>query len=57
MPLIRRAPPGPAGETPTSPDAARHDLLNGDPLVRRRAVRSLGNGPEAVPTLMEVLLR
>jgi HEAT repeat protein len=51
MPLIRRDPPAPAGDGPPSSG----DLKSGDPDARRRAVRSLGHEPEAVPVLMAAL--
>jgi HEAT repeat protein len=51
MPLIRRDPPAPARDAPPSSG----DLKSDDPDARRRAVRSLGHGPEAVPVLMGAL--
>ena len=51
MPLIRRDPPAPAEDGPPGSS----DLKSGDPDTRRRAVRSLGHGPEAVPVLMGAL--
>jgi HEAT repeat protein len=53
MPLIRRDPPAPAGDGPPGSG----DLKSADPDARRRAVRSLGQEPEAVPVLMDVLER
>jgi hypothetical protein len=50
MPLIRRDPPAPAAPSSS-------DLKSGDPDARRRAVRSLGHEPEAVPVLMAALER
>ena len=53
MPLIRRDPPAPAGDAPPGSG----DLKSADPDARRRAVRSLGHEPEAVPVLMDALER
>jgi HEAT repeat protein len=53
MPLIRRDPPAPVGDGPPGST----DLKSGDPDARRRAVRSLGHDPQAVPVLMAALER
>jgi HEAT repeat protein len=53
MPLIRRDPPAPAEDSQPGPD----DLKSGDADTRRRAVRALGQRPQAVPILMDALGR
>jgi HEAT repeat protein len=51
MPLIRRDPPTPAENGQPGPG----DLKSGDADTRRRAVRALGQCPEAVPVLIDAL--
>ena len=53
MPLIRRDPPAPAENGQPGPG----DLKSGDADTRRRAVRALGQRPQAVPILMDALGR
>jgi HEAT repeat protein len=53
MPLIRRDPPAPAENDQPGPG----DLKSGDADTRRRAVRALGQRPQAVPILMDALGR
>jgi HEAT repeat protein len=53
MPLIRRDSPAPAEDSQPGPG----DLKSGDADTRRRAVRALGQRPQAVPILMDALGR